>query len=371
MQEKIQFIFPIDGDCLNDNDGVNNDEYLSVKVKIKSDSQFALINGVQAENVGGMFETHVKIAFGKNVITATADGESKTIIVYRLKNASAGYRFSVDDNILFLKDLNDNKSGYRSIFDNKYLSLFKKAHDDFGTKAQLNLFYETEDLKGFSYPIEYFNLSMMTDKYKDEFIKNSDWLKMSFHSRKENPPYPYENDLPQVVADDIDRINSEIVRFAGRECLAAGTTIHYGSVNNKNLAEVKKHGYGALAGFFEIKNGKPVVSYNYPPELVEYIGTRDFWCDNKIGILFSHIDCVLNYFSDLQTAVSELKKIDEKSGYRSFIDIMIHEQYFYPAYERHILQFTNIVLGACKWLSEKGYKSRFLEEVFNEYAATM
>ncbi|MBQ8310565.1 MAG: hypothetical protein IJX80_06105 [Clostridia bacterium] len=38
----------------------------------------------------------------------------------------------------------------------------------------------------------YFNLSMRTDKFKEEFHANADWLKLSFHAKSEFPPKPYQ-----------------------------------------------------------------------------------------------------------------------------------------------------------------------------------
>ena len=38
-----------------------------------------------------------------------------------------------------------------------------------------------------------FNLSMFPDKYKQEFAKNADWLRFSFHSLANKPDRPYKN----------------------------------------------------------------------------------------------------------------------------------------------------------------------------------
>ena len=88
--------------------------------------------------------------------------------------------FTVDDNIRFLKKLNAKKR--EDIFSHAYLNIFRKLHLDYGIKVQLNLFYECDD----------FNLSGMTDEYKEQFERNADWLKMSFHSKAEDVR-PYEN----------------------------------------------------------------------------------------------------------------------------------------------------------------------------------
>ena len=70
--------------------------------------------------------------------------------------------FTVDDNIRFLKELTERMP--ESIFDHPYLALYRTLHEEYGLKVQLNLFYEMKD----------FDLSMMTDRYRDEFSANAD-----------------------------------------------------------------------------------------------------------------------------------------------------------------------------------------------------
>ena len=91
------------------------------------------------------------------------------------------YRFSVDDNIWFLRDLSFGH--YSSIFEHPYLKVYKDLHDRYGAKFQLNIYYETEG----------FDLSQMTDKFKTEWIENSNWLRLSFHAKADAPEAPYLN----------------------------------------------------------------------------------------------------------------------------------------------------------------------------------
>ena len=82
--------------------------------------------------------------------------------------------FTVDDNIRFFKEI--MQSGYESIFEHPYLQVYKRLHDKFNAKVQLNLFFEDSE----------FELSEFTSAYKNEWEENSDWLKLSFHSQYEN-----------------------------------------------------------------------------------------------------------------------------------------------------------------------------------------
>lgn len=361
------FVFPIDGDCINSHDGTVVNGGIKIEARVKADAETLSICGVKAEKRGDEFVAEIVIKDGKNTLTAESADEKQSITVYRFKKAEKGYRVSSDDNILFLKDINDNKDKYASIFENPYLAGYKRAHDECGAKVQLNLFYETADLAGFSSPIEYFNLSMMTDKFKDEFRANSDWLKLTFHARKENPSHPYRNDPVEVIAEDLAAVNREIVRFAGEECLSVGTTIHFGAASEESVKKAKELGYDALAGYFELYvDGSPLVSYFYPIDLILHVGERDFWVDNELGIFYARIDRVMNYDKEPEKNIAALEEVMTHPGRNEFFEVMIHEQYFYRDYALYIPAFFDIVVGTCKWLKAHGYDPRFMEEVYSD-----
>ena len=56
------------------------------------------------------------------------------------------------------------------MFDHPYLAMYRRLHEEFGLKVQLNLFYRMES----------FDLSQVSDAYYEEWKENSDWLKLSF-----------------------------------------------------------------------------------------------------------------------------------------------------------------------------------------------
>ena len=98
------------------------------------------------------------------------------------------FTFTIDDNIRFLKELTEKD--YGSIFDHPYMAMLLSLHKTFDAAVQLNLFYRDGDFTGKDRDKvdlnKYFNLSMMTDRYKAEWKANSDWIKMSFHSDRNN-----------------------------------------------------------------------------------------------------------------------------------------------------------------------------------------
>ena len=49
-----------------------------------------------------------------------------------------------------------------------------------------------------------------------------------------------------------------------------------------------------------------------------------------------------------------------------FMDLMIHEQYFYPFYRNYQPDYRQKVLTAVKWASDNGYEPAFLSECIFE-----
>ena len=250
--------------------------------------------------------------------------------------------FTVDDNIRFLKEITENH--YQSMFDHPYLAMYQRLHEEFGLKVQLNLFYRMED----------FDLSQVSEAYYDEWEANSDWLKLSFHSKLENVK-PYESSDYDEVYEDCKRVHEQIKRFASSATLANTTTIHYCLLTEDGLKAMEDNGVVGLLGLFGT-NEKPRTSYNIDEGEAARIRAGEIL---KIGnISFASIDIVLNCYSE--------EKILEKlacMSQRDCIKVMIHEQYFYEDYVRYQPEFEEKLRSAFSFLSENGYQSSFYESL--------
>jgi len=365
----IKFIFPIDGACINERDGNSAENGVTISVKVKaSENSDIYICGKKAEYVDDIFNAEVTLRGYRNTLTAKdmISGSESVIAVYYFAKAVGKFRVSSDDNIIFLQDITENKDVYSSIFDNPYLSIYKKAHDLYGAKVHLNLFYEfhPEERNRFSDKSrKYFDLSMMTDKFKDEFRANSDWLKLAFHSNSEFPDAPYKNATAEQITADCRKICREIVRFAGAECISDSTTIHYGAVTKEGVRALRALGFKSLTGYFERSaSGAPVVAYYTDGEILDHIGGRDFWYDTQEDMIFAKIDSVLNTgsFEQVMASVKTAVSDPHRGG---FVSVMIHEQYFYNDYVRHLPDFEARVLEPCRYLYENGYKGAHISEV--------
>ena len=364
----MRFVFPTDGDCVNVRDGIAADNGILLNVTVAAPvGRKIAVNGVQMIEQNGVYCAKVPICDRRTTLTATDADESCSVVVYYFADAVGKYRLSSDDNILFLKDLTDHKDEYDTIFDNPYLAVYKRVHDLYGAKVHLNLFYELDDEAAarFSPKIGYFNLSMMTDKFKDEFAANADWLKLAFHSRCELPDKPYLHGTAEEIRRDCIAVNREIVRFAGKASLNDVTTTHWGSANRQCVRALRGLGYRALTGYFENRGGEYIVSYYLPDELCAHVGERDFYYDRDEDMLFGRIDLVLNEnsFDQMTHALHDVVASPTRGG---FVSIMIHEQYFYPSYNNYLADFTERVTSACKYLYEHGYKGAHICEVTDE-----
>ena len=246
--------------------------------------------------------------------------------------------FTVDDNIRCLDEL--TRSECKSIFEHPYLNMYKRLHEKYNLKIQMNLFYENDN----------FNLSQMTDRFSEEWRSVSDWLKLSFHSKKENVR-PYEFSGYDEVFNDCRDVHREILRFASPESLAKTTTVHYCFATKEGLEALKDNGVKGLLGLY----GNGAVSYERSDEECERIRKGEVVLSD--GISHAAIDMCFNSYRKEQVEPTLSEFLD-----RDFVKIMTHEQYFYTDYRRYQPYFEESLEIAFDLLTENGFTSIFFEE---------
>ena len=252
------------------------------------------------------------------------------------------YCFTVDDNIRFLKEL--TQCPRPSIFDHPYMAMYRRLHQRFGLKVQLNLFFEMPE----------FDLSQMTDIYRDEFILNAHWLKLSFHSQWENVK-PYEFSQYAEVYRDAKGVNDQILRFAGQEALGKTTTIHYCRTTNEGLRAMKDLQTEGLLGLFGTTTS-PRTSYSVPESMGDAI--RAGQVVTYQGVKIASIDMIINTVK-LENIIPDLQLLLDHNQIR----VMIHEQYFYEDYPLYQSDFEEKLETVFAFLEANGYESHFFEEM--------
>jgi len=301
--------------------------------------------------------------------------------------------FFVDDVIWCLRDIARQKP--KSVFDQHFLSYLKKAHDMYGVKVQLNLFYRTD----FFYGMDEFTLADMPDTYKEEWQSNSDWLKFAFHSFQEFPDYPFVNADYDDVKKVIDLIRGEVTRFAGKECFANALLSHWLPISKDGCRAIKDSGidlvcvstgtkteytgdpnclpYGHAqrflnnrkkeTGLFIRGNGdnsidNSICAYNHLPDEVVEPTLYNFAMikDEETGLFFKKFDNgpTLNL-----TDLYKIEGIFSSYGDREYVGYGTHEQYSYPDYFAYQSDSAQRLLASAKALTEDGFEYFFIEEI--------
>lgn len=294
--------------------------------------------------------------------------------------------FYIDDVIWCLRDIARNKP--TSLFDNPFMAMLKKAHDEYGMTVQLNLFYRTD----FFYGTDEFTLADMPADYKAEWEVNANWLKLAFHAKQEFPDYPYVNASYEDVKKDCMQILNEVRRFAGEKSVSCTLVPHWRPISKEGCRALVDCGIRAIIPSWGERfpyNGDPValpyghsfrLLQNRKPETMLY--TRR----NKDKAIASSI-CAYNHITDAQNdeIAFTMKYIkDEETGMifrrldggpwlnlckyeeieadfapilgKEYIGYMTHEQYFYEDYYAYQPDFAEKLYLAAKIVHENGYR---------------
>lgn len=351
---EIKFISPIDGDMLNERDGKITNGNLITTIKIAAPSGSCIkVNGIKADYINGIYQADVILKNYKNSIELEekSTGYRKSIEVYWLRNFANKYRLSLDDNIFFLKDISENANRYKSIFDNPYLGFLKQVHNKYGTKIHINIYYETDG----------FNLSQLTDKFKNEWQANSGWLRLSFHAYANEPDRPYMNASYEKVRSDCEKVVAQIRRFAGDEMTGPVTTLHWGEATVEGCRGLRDAGYKCLPCDFNVDNNLAPCSFYLDVDQRRHINKRLIWRDNKEGLIFVRCTIIIDTHK-LENIVPFLDNVKKDPHSSAYIDLLIHEQYFYPFYRAYQPDYRQKVLTAVKWAADNGYSPALLEE---------
>lgn len=334
-----------------------------LKIKVQGQAPLGctvIVNGVEARRSGTMFTTEIYLQEHLTDITALAIGwfgENKhTIRVVWDKNSFPRYRFSIDDNIFFLRDI--ARSRYNSLFDCFYLKGLRDLNNKYGTKFVLNIYYSD----GLEYTDkEEFLISDFPDKYKSEWKDNSDWLKLAFHAYSNLPDRPYQYASPTKLISDLQKVKEQIYRFAGEQTYSPPTVIHWGMVQPTALKVLSEHGVKVLSGFTPLADGRVDVNYLLDDVRSEYVVTHDVLMDFENDIVFSNSDITCNNVP-IDAIVPLLEPLVHNPYRAEIMDLFTHEQYFWPFYVRYVPDHFERLDKAIQFVTEHGYKPVFFHE---------
>jgi hypothetical protein len=105
------------------------------------------------------------------------------------------------------------------------------------------------------------------------------------------------------------------------------------------------------------------VSWQLPEEVCEYLSRHDGWMEYKTGLIFSRIEMVVNN-TPLDKVIPILRESLANPNMAEVIDLLTHEQYFWPFYKRYLPDHRDRLDAALAFLTEHGYKPVFLDDGF-------
>ncbi len=353
----LKILDPFHGAVLNHRHGKQVKDGLTVRVSGQTrPGDRVTLNGAACRVEGERFSADVVLRAHETDLVAIAQRGSQRhehrVRVVWDRYSEPRYRFSVDDNIFFLRDI--AAKGYASLFDCFYLKILRDLHKKYGVKFSVNIYYT--DGEGFKLP-------QFPDRYRAEWRDNSHWLKLAFHAYADAPERPYQDAPPEKLIADLDLVAGEIRRFAGEESYAPPTVIHFAMLRRSALRPLAGRGVRALSGDFIWRWGRWDINYNWDDATSEYLSRHNAWMDFQSGIVFSKGSLTCNGVPVDQVAAT-LALLAKDPNRAEIMDLFTHEQYFWPFYKRYIPDHAQRLDAAIRWVAEHGYKPVFFHEGF-------
>ena len=354
---RVKIEEPFHGAVLNHRHGRQSDQGLSIAVRGRvSGPGQVTVNGIPAERSGDQFTAPTVLRKSETDLVAAVGsdsdrGEDKVRVVWD-RHSEPRYRFSIDDNSFFLRDVAQKK--YASLFDCFYLDILRKLNQKYKAKFVLNIYYTTAD--GFTLPD-------FPDRYKSEWRDNSHWLKLAFHAHANDPDRPYQDAPAEKIIADLDQVEEQIIRFAGKDTYSLPTVIHWAMTRPEALKPLAARGIRTLSALCRLSGGKWDINYRLPDDVSEYISLHDAWKDFDSGIVFSMVDIVCNN-TPVDRVVPTLEPASKDPNRAEIMDLFTHEQYFWPFYVNHVPDHAQRLDAAIRWVTENGYKPVFFHEGF-------
>ena len=378
------------GAVLNHNHGVEDENGLTVLFEGISDYPGPVtLNGQPTRRDGRRFMGNVTLTQKINTVTAesvSAYGNfSQSIVVMYDKKSFKRFNCYIDDHSFFWTDL--AKERPKRAFDHFYLKGLKEIHERTGLKATLNCFYHNDHFDC--------DMSQVPDIWKSEFIDNSDWLKMSFHSLGEFPDRLYIEASEEEFRRDYELIHDHIVRFAGEETFIKPLVVHWGIISPSCVKVLKEKGVTTYASAFRPRlmggpsaleraagckqnniansqiglDNKQLISadlgFGYEDHFTmieenNYIDLHHMMYNPHLDILFFRGICCCNLVPQdvIPARLNKAVEAGKTVGNEAF-NLGSHEQYTFPYYHNYIPDHMERIGKAAETMVELGFKPVF------------
>ena len=277
-------------------------------------------------------------------------------------SCSRGYRNDVGesdrvvhlslDDVEVFADLIGNQQDYDSLFQHPFMAFLQELHRDYGMRITLYTYEHLRNGDGRDTILEDMPL-----KYKNDFRKASDWLRIGYHSSRAK-----FDSLVSVAdfRDSYNNVNGAIAQFADSSMVASTLRFHYFFAPDSLL--------NALTGVRTLLCADDCnrLSYNLTTSEATTVAKRGRI--NKNGISYRRTDLRVD---DNFRVIGDLKRIENVDT----LVVFTHEWKLWHSPENYnhrrlagkikLRTWESINKGlfkeTVKWLKEAGYKFSFLE----------
>lgn len=256
---------------------------------------------------------------------------------YRTYKKKSFCHLSLDDQFLCLKDITTND--YSSLFESPYFKPLKELHDKYGCVFTLMLF-KTDSITKPTWDI-----SQTTTKYKDEFIKNSHWLKFGFHG-VDFTTYP-STQKDDVLLNYIKDVYDDIVSFSGECCIDTVPRLSFFSAKKEQVIKMKNN--NLITGLLTADD-KRSSNVGLDTNELWIMNNYDTYTDFKNNICYFRSEQRIDD-TDIATRDGVISALNEKYNDKNNSDIFIifgHKITTNEMQERFKL--------VCEWIKEKNLK---------------
>lgn len=253
-------------------------------------------------------------------------------------NIKKNYHLSIDDVITIFEDINLNKDNYESIFQNDTLNWLREVNNQTGATITCYIFYENENFK----------LDQMTDKFKKEFIENSNWLRFGFHSRNGSTTY-LENGGGLI--NDYKKVIKELIRVVGSESIDNVIRLQSFEGNRDDLLRIASLEEEPIIGLLTADDKRG--SYYLNNEENSYIYCHDIL--SKDDLVFISTDLRIEFIDNIDDKFNELTSSSSWTNQLNILEVFTHEWELNYDNKQKVLMIS-------KYAQENGYSSYFYED---------
>jgi hypothetical protein len=272
------------------------------------------------------------------------------------------YHICFDDTLKLFEQITTNKDTYTSIFDSPILSYLKSVHDGYGTVFTMAVFWESTDVFE-----PYFNLSMATTKWKDEFIANSNWLKFTFHAWNYGTRYtaptlpPPSADTSRNAFNDYETVLNAMLPVVGAESwLYSNYAAHFYDGRLNELSQINsKYGLKILHGIADqIKDRN--YSYYLNTDQMGRLLNEDAYYDKVNDFLVLHRDAnIERVVGEMEGTPGQQTLTDFLNAYNADRKVMLNFECHEWLIRDNKTYTKQGIVDIAIWGQNNGYISKF------------